>query len=350
MRYKSHLTLFALAAAGVIYASVIKGLNFLNRNADVPRTELRCAIVPLPEEGHFPGLTVGHNYEMLVDFANSQNDSLISITLADNAESYLDSLILGSIDILIIPAGDSVQREEIMLTTPLEGTTVWATRREGRLHSLNSWIETYTSTPAYEERRNLFLLRYSPSRRAANSHLTPELSPYDDLIRSYAEGLGWDWRLLAAVIYHESKFHIEVSSQRGAQGLMQMRPATAERFGVEDLLNPEENIKAGTAFLDRLKKMFKSKANDEDELKKFVLAAYNAGEGRITDCINYADYMNVDSGFWDNIVTIIPFMRDSTILQVDTVKHGVFQGHETIKYVENVLSTYEDFKIICPQK
>lgn len=350
MSYKAHLTVFVLAATGVIYASVIKGLELLEQDVEIPRTELKCAIVPVPGEGHFPGLTVGHNYEMLVDFANSQNDSLISITLADNAVSYLDSLILGSIDILVLPAGDSVQRDDIILTVPLEGTTVWATRREDLLNSLTSWLETYTSTRSYEDRRDLFLLRYSPSRRAANSHLTPELSPYDDLIKSYAEGLGWDWRLLAAVIFHESKFHIEVSSPRGAQGLMQMRPVTAGRFGVEDLLNPEENIKAGAAFLGRLKKMFNGKANDEDELKKFVLAAYNAGEGRITDCINYADYMNVDSGFWDNIVTLIPFMRDSTILQVDTVKHGIFQGHETINYVDNVLSTYEDFKAICPQK
>lgn len=350
MRYKAHLTFFAFAAAGVIYFSVKKGLEYLGRNTEIPQTELRCAIVPSPEEGHFPGLTVGHNYEMLVDFANSQNDSLISITLADNAEAYLDSLILGGIDLLVLPAADSVQRDDIMLTVPPEGATVWATRREDRFKRLNSWLDTYTSTRSYEERRDLFLLRYSPSRRAANSHLTPELSPYDDLIKSYAEGLGWDWRLLAAVIFHESKFHIEVSSHKGALGLMQMRPVTAKRFGVEDLLNPEESIKAGAAFLGRLKNMFKGKANDENELKKFVLAAYNAGEGRITDCINYADYLNVDSGSWDNIVTIIPFMRDSTILQVEAVKHGIFQGHETIKYVDNVLSTYEDFKIICPQK
>lgn len=345
--------LFSLLAAVIIAASVHAGMEQWNEeDVSVENITLRCAIVPSPLSGHYTGLTVGQNYEMLEDYARSRKDTLLSIVLAESASAYIDSLKLGSVDILVLPDDESAQTDSILVSRSIEEATVWATSlsRPEINADIDLWMEGYMATDEYQARRDVFLLRYSPSRRAANGRLTPDISPYDELVRKYAGELGWDWRLLSAIIYQESKFHIEASSYRGATGLMQMRPFTARRYGVTDLLNPEENIKAGTAFLGRLKNIFSQYTEEDDELQKFVLAAYNAGEGRIMDCINYADLRKFDSSLWDNIVTIIPHMRDSSILQVDTVKHGIFQGYETINYVETVMDLYEDFKIICPQK
>jgi soluble lytic murein transglycosylase-like protein len=82
--------------------------------------------------------------------------------------------------------------------------------------------------------------------------------------------------LVLALISIESAGKIEAESHAGAQGLMQLMPATAARFGVTDRLDPAENIKAGVAYLAWLMNHF-----DNDPI--LVLAGYNAGEGSVRD-------------------------------------------------------------------
>ena len=166
--------------------------------------------------------------------------------------------------------------------------------------------------------------------------------------KEYAKELGWDWRMLAAVIYQESKFSINSRSHRGAQGLMQVMPSTGRYYEVENLLDPEENIFAGTSHIRRLQNMFKKDGLEGEELIKFTLAAYNAGEGRIMDCRNLAASREYDNMVWDETVKVIPLMREDSILEDSAVKLGKFQGHETIAYVEQIFSHYNAFCEICP--
>ena len=80
-----------------------------------------------------------------------------------------------------------------------------------------------------------------------------------------------------------------------------------------------------------------------EDLVKFTLAAYNAGEGRIADCRNFAKAQNRNSNSWDEIVSIIPLMREDSILDEESVKLGKFQGHETIAYVSSIMEIYDAF-------
>ena len=80
--------------------------------------------------------------------------------------------------------------------------------------------------------------------------------------------------LVLAVISAESGGQVDALSAKGAQGLMQLVPATAERFGVSDSTDPVQNIKGGVAYMDWLMTKF-----DRDPL--MVIAAYNAGEGAV---------------------------------------------------------------------
>ena len=96
----------------------------------------------------------------------------------------------------------------------------------------------------------------------------------DLIIFHAAEKEGVDPRFVHAVIWQESKYDTTARSHAGAQGLMQLMPDTAKRFGCSDPNNPAENIEAGTKYLGWLLKRFSGNV-------QLALAGYNAGEGSV---------------------------------------------------------------------
>ena len=96
----------------------------------------------------------------------------------------------------------------------------------------------------------------------------------DQLIRTNASRFGIDPYLVFCVIEHESQFHTRAISPKGAQGLMQLMPGTAARFGVRNPFDPAQNIYGGTQYLKELLKMFSGRVD-------LALASYNAGEGAV---------------------------------------------------------------------
>ena len=105
---------------------------------------------------------------------------------------------------------------------------------------------------------------------------------YEQIVRGHARNYDLEPALLAAVIYQESKFDAEARSDAGAIGLMQLQPETAKgialrtggsKFRVEDLTNPEINVRYGSWYLRHLL----DKYGDET----LALAAFNAGQGNV---------------------------------------------------------------------
>jgi soluble lytic murein transglycosylase-like protein len=94
---------------------------------------------------------------------------------------------------------------------------------------------------------------------------------YDQAIAGAAKASTLQASLVRAVIVVESGFNPRAVSKRGAIGLMQLQPATARRYGVKDIYDPEQNIRAGTRYLRDLLTRF-------DSNLELALAAYNAGE------------------------------------------------------------------------
>ncbi len=99
-------------------------------------------------------------------------------------------------------------------------------------------------------------------------------SKFDKIIVEAGRKFDVDAALISAVIKAESDFNPREISNKGARGLMQLMPATAQRFGVTNSYDPEENIYAGTRYLRWLLKTFDGNAD-------LAVAAYNAGEGNI---------------------------------------------------------------------
>src|SRR5580704_17052152 len=97
---------------------------------------------------------------------------------------------------------------------------------------------------------------------------------YDPMIDRAARSAAVRPELVRAVIVVESAFNPHAVSKRGAQGLMQLRPATARRYGVADAFDPEQNVAGGARYLRDLLERYGNNL-------ELTLAAYNAGEGAV---------------------------------------------------------------------
>jgi hypothetical protein len=103
---------------------------------------------------------------------------------------------------------------------------------------------------------------------------TIDPTSYDRLIKRTAAAHHVDVALVKAVMHAESGFNPNALSPKGASGLMQLMPATAERYGVEDIFDPVQNVQGGVRYLKDLMVMFKDN-------HRLVVAAYNAGENAV---------------------------------------------------------------------
>ena len=171
-----------------------------------------------------------------------------------------------------------------------------------------------------------------------------KISDYDDLIKKYAGTLNWDWRLLTAQIYKESKFDPNTKSWRGARGLMQLMPRTAKSHGVQanELNNPERNLIAGTKHIAMLEKHWKTELNDSLEVIKFTLGSYNVGQGHVEDAIRLAIKYDYDPTKWDDNVAQMLLNKSIPKYYKDpVVKYGYCRGREPVNYVKTILNSYE---------
>lgn len=305
---------------------------------------LRCAI-SITGNDRSMKLLCGYNYELATRFARSEGRDA-DIRLAGRSESILDSLKHGKIDLVMLPYADSLQADSLLVWYPADSCGIWvfAAGDEAQAAFAGNWLQELHTVPEYAGLREPYLELYNPLKQDSAAFI----SPYDSLVKLYADTLGWDWKMLAALIYQESRFRIEARSPKGASGLMQLVPNTARKFGCDDWLDPEQNIRAGVLMLRTLEKKYTRIAANPSELAKYTLAAYNAGSARIRDCISYARHLGADVSRWENVAAVIPDMKHDSIAALDAIKLGAFHGRETVSYVRSVNRYYERYKTICP--
>ena len=171
------------------------------------------------------------------------------------------------------------------------------------------------------------------------------ISPFDHFFKKYAVEINWDWRLVAAVAFHESRFDSTQVSWAGAAGIMQLMPRTAANFGLSrrNIRNPEKNIEAGVQYIKSLNLSFRKVENKEERIK-FILAAYNSGPAHILDAMALAKKYGKNPHIWYNNVEYFLIKKSEPEYYNDpVVKYGRFRGKETAAYVVNTLETFEKY-------
>ena len=254
--------------------------------------------------------------ELHIDLVLKEAEDLGVYIVAEKGEAVLDSLLTGSIDLAVV--SDTMPLPHgVIASRPFLQETVWVLRdtETEALRKINDWMSEISATRAYKN-----LEKGKLDRLIA-------ISRYDSVIQKHARNIGWDWRLIAAVIYNESRFHNEANSGKGAQGLMQI---LSSKYTAEEMSDPDRNLEIGTKYLKKLDRMLSKSIKDTHERLKFVLASYNFGEGKIQRLMDQAKQQGLDPARWDDVSSLLP------------------EGHHTVSYVEKVLDTYRDYSRLYP--
>lgn len=207
------------------------------------------------------------------------------------------------------------------------GQIAWAIRKDAP-ESLKKAVDKFLATVRRGTLTgNILFRRYFEKRRFVENPLEKapldELVRYRDLFEAEAGAHGFDWRLIAAVAFQESRLNPEAKSPRGAIGLMQVLPSTAASVGIDDPAPVDNNIAAGVRYLAYLRDdVFTDPDLDEQAREQFMLAAYNAGPTRIRKLrAMTADEYGLDPNRW--------FFNVERAAQAKI-------GNETVRYVTNV--------------
>ncbi|MBQ0754787.1 MAG: transporter substrate-binding domain-containing protein [Gammaproteobacteria bacterium] len=164
------------------------------------------------------------------------------------------------------------------------------------------------------------------------------ISPYDEMVREYASVGDYDWRLLTAQMYQESRFDPKARSYAGALGLMQMMPRTGAQFGFQDVRPPEENIEASIQFMEWLKQRFPDSLPLEERIY-FTLAAYNAGHGHVHDARRLAGQLGKDPNRWfGNVEQAMLLLSQPQYSR--KAQYGYVRGAEPVAYVRDIRDRY----------
>jgi membrane-bound lytic murein transglycosylase F len=167
------------------------------------------------------------------------------------------------------------------------------------------------------------------------------LSPYDDTVKIFAEKYNFEWRLLVAQMYQESRFDPDAESWAGAVGLFQVMPRTARELGYKDLRNPQIGIEAGVKYLSWTWQRFSKSLTVRDRLW-FSLAAYNAGIGHVRDARKLARQEGLNPNRWFGHVEKAMLLLSKREYAAKA-RYGYVRGQEPVNYVRDIRNRFNAY-------
>jgi membrane-bound lytic murein transglycosylase F len=267
----------------------------------------------------------------------------IDYTIADENVAKIDLNYYDNIDISL-----KLSEEQEIAFAVRKGTGTL-------LDTLNHWLNDKNNRSTIGEVKRKYFDRKNLSQKANQefSSLLEEgqLSPYDEIIKAESQSIGWDWRLISAIIYQESKFETWKTSWAGAFGIFQFMPATAADYGINRNSSAEAQIKAGIRKLNKNFNQWLEEVPDSTEAMKFTLATFNAGRAHIDDARRLCEKHDQDPDVWDdNVNKMLLNLRKPEYYRDEVVRNGYCRGIETYEYVIEVMQRFEEYKSAFPEE
>jgi len=211
------------------------------------------------------------------------------------------------------------------------GTTGWAFRKDSPklAAEVNQFIRTHPGGHAAR-------LKAYPAylKRLRNATAEADWKRFEQtvaLFRKYGERYSFDYLMVAALGYQESRLDQNARSHVGAIGIMQLMPETAKGLKVGDVTKTEPNVHGGFKYLRQIyDRHLDSEGLDEHNRTLLAIAAYNCGSGRVARLRTEAAAKGLDPNVWFNNVELIAARR---------------VGHETVTYVRNIYKYYIAYKL-----
>ena len=354
MKQKYLLTTPILTQRSVLVQRMPKRWHDMSTGNEIENQLLRS---PMDLAGKTIVLPKGsHNIKVLQHLSDEIGDTIFIVesdTL--NSLDLVRQVSEGIIDYTVVEeyvaqmADANFSGLDTKLAVSIEQPLGWALKNHGNDSSLliavNTWIDNY-------EQRNMrrVLARYVKKGndfKSSKAESEGHICEYDKAIRKVAKNIGWDWRLLASIIYQESRFKPDLESDKGAFGLMQLMPVIMEQYEIDYDATPEEQLAAGGKLIKYLDKCLADKVMDSTERVKFVLAAYNSGLGHIYDARRLAEKYGKDPNVWtDNVDYFILNKSKSQYYNDTCCRNGYLRGTETYRFVDEVMERYEHYRAL----
>lgn len=270
-----------------------------------------------------------------------------------NGFDLMDELVSGETDFVICEISEAhigtalTKGIEQIYTFPEEVSlsAVVSPLLEGESERFRTWLDDYRLSPDYAMLNHLYFEKGIIYQLTDEALRSGGISAYDMIFREICDSEGYDWRLIAAIAYNESRFDPDVVSRSGARGLMQVMPAVARQFDVEgDIMSPDVNVLLGVKILGRIEESLKFKADTHTiDRMKIILACYNAGIGHVMDARNLAVKYGADPDSWEQLSVYIRMKGTQAVANESVVKHGRFRSGETLAFVEGVMAKYGSY-------
>ena len=179
---------------------------------------------------------------------------------------------------------------------------------------------------------HLDMFDYVDTRRFLRAIRTrlPRFRPH---FEAAARRTGFDWRLLAAQAWVESRWNPHARSATGVRGIMMLTKRAARDLGVKDRLDPRESIMGGAIYLWRLHRRIGDGVPEPDRTW-LALAAYTIGMGHVRDAQEIARSRGLDPTRWADVAEVLPELMDRRVYR--HTKHGYAHGVAAVRYVERI--------------
>ena len=296
--------------------------------------------------------------EQLIYWNDSLNLGMEIIEEAADSEGLVNAVVQREIDYTVVDDDIALVNAtyydniDVSLEISEASKVGWAVRNNAPnlLTEIDIWLSNHKKSTLHAVLYEKYFLNKKNSYFRSNSPFSSvsgnRISVFDEIIKKGAENLGWDWRLLAALVFKESRFDTAAVSYAGASGLLQLMPVTLERFGVDDASDPNQSLMGGVNYLKYLDKFWIARVPEVNERIKFILASYNVGHGHVEDSWRLALKTGMDTGLWENVALFLEQKSNPEIYRDPLVKSGYAKGHVTVRYVDEVINLYESYKVL----